>query len=259
VALKRLLYADDCKTSLALVDRFLSKFGYIVVAVSDGMQAVEQAKTSPFHAILMDMRMPVMDGVAATLAIRALPAPRCDTPIIGLTAGTDYEMRSCINCGMDLVLPKPINFEQLVEALSAITVGAAFAAVEPPPAAPATLRGSAPINLVTLQQVVDDLGRAAVRAAFVTFRQECADLLGGVALAAARRRASEADLALANLAASARVFGGERLSMVATDCRAKAVGQAAFLDTDFKLLTLAAAELVDLLDMALAAGSARAA
>jgi CheY-like chemotaxis protein len=67
----------------------------------------------------MDIRMPRLDGVAATRAIRALPAPACFTPVIALTANADPEdARAYLAAGMRSVVEKPIKPERLLLALS---------------------------------------------------------------------------------------------------------------------------------------------
>lgn len=62
--------------------------------------------------------MPIMDGVVATQKIRALPAPHCDIPIIGLTAGIlENSREDCLGAGMDEYLTKPVPTARLKEAI----------------------------------------------------------------------------------------------------------------------------------------------
>ena len=253
--MNQILFADDSRTAQAMVERFLLKLGYVVLTVPDGAQALSLVQQRPFFAVLMDMRMPVMDGVAATTEIRKLAPPVRDIPIIGLTAGTEFEMRTCINAGMDLVLPKPIDFELLALTLSAVTGQQGVSAPAPAKKAAAP-RGNAPINLATFKEMVDDLGRAAVRAAIEAFRDEAPEQLGAIALAAARRKLDAAELALFNLESNAQCFGGERLCALLAQSRDRLAGQEDFLSTDFRALAEAAAQLIDLLDMALPSASA---
>ena len=73
-----------------------------------------QAKT--YDLVLMDMIMPEMDGVAATRAIRALPAPTCCVPIVALTANSFREqLDSCLEAGMDATLTKPMTIDALTK------------------------------------------------------------------------------------------------------------------------------------------------
>lgn len=117
----RVLVADDNPTNLRVAELLLQTIGAEVVCVADGNQAVEAFENGYFDAILMDMMMPVMDGLAATAAIRRIEElmqlPR--TPIIMLTANTLPEhVRACLEAGGDLHLPKPISAASLFNALS---------------------------------------------------------------------------------------------------------------------------------------------
>ena len=88
----------------------------------NGQIAVEMFKESEaghFGAVLMDMRMPVMDGLDATREIRALDRPDARAvPIIALTANAfEEDVRECLSAGMDAHLSKPVDIDLLVEKL----------------------------------------------------------------------------------------------------------------------------------------------
>ena len=88
----------------------------------DGQQAVELHAAAAFDLILMDLRMPRMDGVDAGRAIRSREeAAGRHTPMLALTAsGTDECRQACVEAGMDGYLLKPIRESQLLETLAAI-------------------------------------------------------------------------------------------------------------------------------------------
>src|SRR5581483_3900531 len=89
-------------------------------AACDGAEAVEAAKAGRFDLILMDIKMPVMDGVAATRAIRALGGKASLVPIIALTANAEPEdADSYLAAGMNGVVEKPMKPEHLLAALQA--------------------------------------------------------------------------------------------------------------------------------------------
>lgn len=83
----------------------------------DGAQAVAMARTTPYHAILMDMQMPVLNGLDATRQIRAI-AGREHTPILAMTANAFAEDRdNCLQAGMNDFLVKPFDPDVLFATL----------------------------------------------------------------------------------------------------------------------------------------------
>jgi PAS domain S-box-containing protein len=118
VVARRVLVVDDNTVNLILVEGLLKKDGHTVVLVSDGAQAVDAVQAADFDLVLMDMQMPVMDGIAATRAIRQLAGCARDIPIVALTANamTDEILR-CHDAGMNDHLAKPIDRVLLRRAL----------------------------------------------------------------------------------------------------------------------------------------------
>ena len=118
----RLLLVDDSRTNRMLALSILKKMGYRVDAVDSGEAAVAAVSQGDYRAVLMDVWMPDMDGLMATAAIRALPAPACDIPIIAMTADSDDEdRRRCIAAGMNDYLSKPIDRKILAVVLAQAT------------------------------------------------------------------------------------------------------------------------------------------
>ena len=111
---QRVLYVDDHDCNRALVVAVLEAQGIACATAEDGAQGLEAARTGDWDLILMDIQMPVMDGVAATRAIRALPGHRGATPIVALTANTLAEQKAeYMAAGMDDCMAKPINIIEL--------------------------------------------------------------------------------------------------------------------------------------------------
>jgi len=113
------LIVDDNATNRMVAQTLVEMFGCTVQTAEDGVEAVEAVGRDHFDAILMDIRMPRMDGVGATRAIRALPGPARATPVIALTANADPDdARRYLAAGMASVVEKPIKAERLRSALS---------------------------------------------------------------------------------------------------------------------------------------------
>ncbi len=120
----RILLADDLDLNRRLIADLLAIEGHKVDCVADGAAAVKMASENVYDLILMDMIMPGMDGIAATRAIRALPAPSCTVPIVALTANSFREqLDSCLTAGMDATLTKPMSVDALTRAVQTWTRG----------------------------------------------------------------------------------------------------------------------------------------
>ena len=129
-----MLVAEDNAVNQRLIVRLLEKMGHIPIVAYNGQEAVEAYESRPFDVALMDVQMPVMDGLAATMAIRESEARhpgRRRLPIMALTA---YAMRGdrerCLAAGMDEYLTKPIKLEDLSAALNRL-FGEGVAATDP--------------------------------------------------------------------------------------------------------------------------------
>jgi signal transduction histidine kinase/CheY-like chemotaxis protein len=117
----RVLLADDHPTNRRVVEVLLGELDVELTATENGLEACEAFETSPFDAVLMDMQMPVMDGLTATRRIRAFEAREGLAPtfVVMLTANAlrDHQEAS-LAAGADLHLPKPIEAAKLFAALA---------------------------------------------------------------------------------------------------------------------------------------------
>lgn len=123
LGLGRALVVDDNATNRRVSELILQAAGFEVDCVQDGQQAVEAYVTNQYDVVLMDMMMPVMDGLAATVAIRKIERIRGETgvPIIMLTANTlPQHVKASLEAGADLHLPKPVGATALMEALATV-------------------------------------------------------------------------------------------------------------------------------------------
>jgi CheY-like chemotaxis protein len=112
------LVVDDNATNRMVAEALCEMFDLTSECACDGAEAVEAARSGRFDLILMDIRMPHMDGVEATRAIRALPGAAGAVPIIALTANADPEdAKVYLASGMMSVVEKPLKPERLLEAI----------------------------------------------------------------------------------------------------------------------------------------------
>ena len=117
-AVPRILVADDHPINRKLMAALLEKFGYDVVFADNGREAVNAVAFGTFDVVLMDVQMPVLDGVAAMREIRTLPGPRAATPVIALTAHAMTGQREAyLSDGFDDYLTKPVDTEALHAAI----------------------------------------------------------------------------------------------------------------------------------------------
>jgi CheY-like chemotaxis protein len=97
-----------------------------IEVAENGIEAIEALENAEengdqFDVILMDIHMPIMDGIEATLAIRGSQEPYTDIPIIALTADPQYQQkRLCKNIGMDDALAKPVKLTEVLGALDRV-------------------------------------------------------------------------------------------------------------------------------------------
>ena len=110
----RLLLVEDDRTNQVVAAALLAKLGYTIDVADDGNAAVAAVRMQSYDAVLMDLAMPEMDGLAATHAIRALPPPKGRVPIIALTANAMLgASEEYLAAGMNDYVSKPIDASQL--------------------------------------------------------------------------------------------------------------------------------------------------
>jgi signal transduction histidine kinase/DNA-binding response OmpR family regulator len=156
----RVLLAEDNAINQRVAQLMLAKAGHVVDTVGNGVDAVSAVERSDYDAVLMDVHMPVMDGLEASRMIRAMGGTIQQPYIIALTASVTVEdRRACLAAGMDEYLSKPIRAEDLGRALALVHSADAGFAV---PRAPDRAASVAAAELPTLDfeqfDSLDDLG-----------------------------------------------------------------------------------------------------
>lgn len=118
----RILLAEDVMVNQRMASRILEKSGFVVSVASNGREAVDIYRKEAFDLILMDVDMPVMDGLEATQAIRRLEKDAASrVPIIAMTGHAMKDDREkCMEAGMDGYISKPVDPRRLVEIISGL-------------------------------------------------------------------------------------------------------------------------------------------
>lgn len=131
---RRILLAEDVRVNRDIIHTVLERDGHRVTIAENGREALDLVQRETFDLILMDVHMPVMDGLNATSAIRTLGGPAGATPIVALTANVmASEQEKCRRAGMDAVLMKPIDWEQVRDAIRRYARGGSNGEEQLPP------------------------------------------------------------------------------------------------------------------------------
>ena len=109
---KSILIAEDSPVSAMILEDMLSSLGCQVIPAADGAEALERLEQGTVDLVLMDCRMPNLDGYQATERIRANPR-FAELPIIAVTAEQGEDLQRCLDVGMNQVLTKPVELESL--------------------------------------------------------------------------------------------------------------------------------------------------
>ena len=111
----RILIAEDNATNQLVMRQMLKSFDILIDMAGDGREALEATRQFRYDLILMDMRMPEMDGLRATRLIRQQGGWLAEVPVIALTANAFAEdMQACFEAGMNQFLPKPVSRDLLL-------------------------------------------------------------------------------------------------------------------------------------------------
>jgi CheY-like chemotaxis protein/nitrogen-specific signal transduction histidine kinase/HPt (histidine-containing phosphotransfer) domain-containing protein len=244
------LLAEDNGTNQLVFAKMMQGFDVDLTIAADGRQALECARKEAFDIVFMDMRMPAMDGLEATRAIRALGGEWSLIPIVALTANAFPEdVRMCHEAGMNDFVAKPIRKKVLVERMAALLADHPVVRAARDASAPAPRPAGAETPVLAhevLEELTDALGHDGVRAMFDGFVDETDRRLGllrGLSCERDRERIREEAHALKGAAATC---GLQQLSELAATLEHAAATMAAAKYTD----------LVKRLDAGFAAGRA---
>jgi CheY-like chemotaxis protein len=121
----RVLVAEDNQTNRQILAAYLAIGGHSAHMVANGVEALAAVEEAEFDLVLMDVQMPLMDGLTATRRIRALPGPASALPIVALTANAMHGDRErCLAAGMTEYVAKPVSLDALYAAIAAASATA---------------------------------------------------------------------------------------------------------------------------------------
>jgi two-component system sensor histidine kinase/response regulator len=207
----RVLVVEDSVVNQTLIIRLLGKLGHETVVSSNGQQAVEAYEAEDFDLVLMDVHMPVMDGLTATTIIREREARHPDRrrlPIIAVTAAAMRGDRErCLAAGMDDYLTKPLKTEDLVTILGQFFPDRGAAA-------------EITFDLTTALTYVDG-DRALLDELLATFTEETPARLEAIRQAATGWEATELIREAHTLKGVLKVLGATRAADLAKDLEAR--------------------------------------
>ena len=120
---KKVLIAEDSSVIQNLTKKILSIQNYEISSVKNGQQVLDALEAEPFDIILMDINMPVMDGIECTEKIRSLDDDvKSNIPIIAITGNArNLSLEEYQEIGINEFLQKPLNFDQLVTLVKELT------------------------------------------------------------------------------------------------------------------------------------------
>ena len=217
------LVAEDNPVNQEVARLMLEREGFSVEVVATGQGAVDAIRTTAYDLVLMDIQMPGMNGLEATEAIRSLPGPAAQTPIIAMTANVMPNFRErCLDAGMQDFLGKPIDRRRLQQALRRALEGrgARLDPVEGDGLGPQD--GEDPIDHGVLDEIVADLGAGAVFSLTRTMQRDGPVRCTHIVAAAATGQTDVARAEAQTLRAAAETLGMASLSRRLQDVEAAA-------------------------------------
>lgn len=121
---REILLVEDNLLNQKLICLTLSKYGFVIDVAENGHKALEQYSLKKYDLVLMDIMMPIMDGLETTRQIRLIENKTgYHTPIIGLTANTmDSDRHRCLEAGMDEYLVKPFDVGEFFRVLGLLSL-----------------------------------------------------------------------------------------------------------------------------------------
>lgn len=120
----RVLVVEDHPVNRMILEAWMASAGHVTASAENGELALDLAREQAFDLIVMDVNMPVMDGLTATRRLRSIPGPNLETPIVVLSASARHEDHEAgLAAGADAYLNKPIDFQALAQLMARVGEG----------------------------------------------------------------------------------------------------------------------------------------
>lgn len=222
----RVLIVDDSQTNLLVASEMLQEFDLSIATARDGFEAVTAASKFSYDLILMDMRMPEMDGIQATFAIRAQGGANASVPIVSVTANAFAEdIKSCKEAGMDGFITKPLRRSALLDEMIRVLDSARspnadstrWTSQAVSKAADEALDASQVFDSEQLRELADSLGKKRTDEAVRLFREETASRIAKLRQFLAQNRMFEVSREAHSIERTSATFGLIGLSALAAD------------------------------------------
>ena len=219
----KVLVTDDNAINQQVAVGLLGRLGHRADVAADGLEAVAMVEKCNYDLVLMDMQMPRMDGITATKTIRALPVPKCNVPIVAMTANAMRgDRETCLAAGMDDYLAKPIDrkrlqavlqrWEERVSEDQQLPSGTASSA-DSSSLAPLAEGLLPTVDPIVQQDLEDALGAEGLQRLLTSFRETMPHELAAIDAAFAANDLNQAAKALHSLRGPASNLGYLRLTV----------------------------------------------
>ena len=217
----KVLLVEDNKINQQIAIRFLDRLGQKADIACNGVEAIDAAAGQRYDVILMDMQMPVMDGIQAARAIRGAVGPNQATPIIAMTANaSDEDREACREAGMNGFESKPITLARLHAVLSGSQQppSSVIATLTATPDMP-TVAAASGVDPARKAELIDALGPEIFDELVASFFNDAEALVADYAAAIAAEDETAADKALHTLKGAAANVGFKSVAETAQALR----------------------------------------
>ena len=119
---KKIIVAEDSSVIQNLTKKILSQLNFDIVSVKNGQQVIDLLEKDKYHLVLLDIHMPIMDGMECAKTIRSSSNENKDIPLIAITGNANnYTPEEFEAVGINAFVPKPLNYDSLVEKVKKFT------------------------------------------------------------------------------------------------------------------------------------------